>query len=100
MYLIIQRNQFLMWGSSMELWSLVSRVMDTNPSSSSSCSGGSCVLARCEDNRCGVWRLPPPAAVPDGVQHRQRHLVHRPGPPVRHHHLQDIQRHHAGHTEI
>lgn len=46
-YLTNQRNQLLMWGSSMELWSLVSRVMDTNPSSSSSssCSGGSCVLA-------------------------------------------------------
>lgn len=69
-------------------------------SSSSSCSGGSPVLARCEDHRRGVRRLLAAAPLPDGVQHCERLLLHRPGSAVSHHLLQDIQRHPAGHPEV
>lgn len=99
-YLATESNPVLTSSCCTELVSAVARVMDTNPSSPSSGSGGSCVLARCQDYRCGVWRLPPAPAVSDGVQHRERHLVHWPGPAVRHHQLQDIQGHPAGHPEV
>lgn len=65
-----------------------------------SLSGGSGLLAGCEDHWCGVWRRPAAAPLPDGVQHRQRLLLHRPGAAVRHHLLQDIQGHPAGHPEV
>lgn len=69
-------------------------------SSSSSCSGGSPVLAWCEDHRRGVRRLPAAPPLPDGVQHRERLLLHRPGSALGHHLLQNIQRHPAGHPEV
>lgn len=77
-------------------------MIGTNPqsSSSSSCSGRSPLLAWCEDHRHCVRRRPAAPPLPDGVQHRQRVLLHRPGSAVSHHLLQDIQRHPAGHPEV
>jgi len=66
----------------------------------SSCSGGSPLLARCEDHGRGVRRRPAAAPLPDDVQHRERVLLHRPGSALSHHLLQDIQRHPAGHPEV